>query len=73
MQPSPMPSLPPIRRRWWLLLGGLLGSLAAVGETTISDLDSALAAYARLADADTVRVLVKRGSQWLDFTYTFVR
>jgi hypothetical protein len=47
--------------------------LEAVSETTISDLDSALAAYARLAEADTVRVLVKRGSQWLDFTYTFVR
>jgi hypothetical protein len=38
----------------------------------IRDLDSALRAYALLGDATTLDVKIKRGSQWLDFTYTFV-
>lgn len=47
--------------------------LEAVDDVTISDLDSALRTYARLADADAITVVVKRGPRWLTFTFTFVR
>ena len=47
--------------------------LESVDGMTIHDLDSALRAYVQLAAATTMNVRVKRGSQWLDFTYTFVR
>lgn len=46
--------------------------LESVDGRIIHDLDSALRAYAQLADATTLKVRVKRRSQWLDFTYTLV-
>jgi hypothetical protein len=46
--------------------------LESVGGMIIRDLDSALRAYAMLGDATALDVRVKRGTQWLDFTYTFV-
>jgi len=45
--------------------------LESIDGMIIHDLDSALRAYARLGDATALEVRVKRGSQWLDFTYTF--
>lgn len=47
--------------------------LESVDDMVIQDLGSALQAYARLGDATKLEVRVKRGSQWLDFTYSFVR
>lgn len=47
--------------------------LESIDGMIIHDLDSALQAYARLGDAAALDVRVKRGSQWLDFTYSFVR
>jgi membrane-associated protease RseP (regulator of RpoE activity) len=38
----------------------------------IHDLDSAVQAYAQLGNATALEVRVKRGTRWLDFTYTFV-
>jgi hypothetical protein len=46
--------------------------LESVEGIVIRDLDSALRAYLELGDATAIEVKVKRGSQWLDFTYTFV-
>jgi hypothetical protein len=46
--------------------------LESVDGMIIHDLDSALRAYAQLGDANALEVRVKRGSRWLDFTYTFV-
>jgi hypothetical protein len=46
--------------------------LEAIEGMTIHDLDSALQAYARLGDATALAVRVKRGTRWLDFTYSFV-
>ena len=46
--------------------------LEAIDSTVIHDLDSALQAYARLQDADTLEVKIQRGTRWLDFEYTFV-
>lgn len=47
--------------------------LESVDGMVIDDLDSALQAYAQLGDATELEVRVKRGSQWLDFTYSFVQ
>lgn len=47
--------------------------LESIDGIIIHDLESALRAYAQLADADTLAVRVKRTHQWLDFTYTLVR
>ena len=47
--------------------------LESVDGMIIHDLDSALHAYALLGDATNLEVRVKRGSQWLTFTYSFVR
>ncbi len=52
-----------------LRTGDLLESVDGI---IVRDLDSALRAYTQLADATTVEVRVKRGTQWLDFTYTVV-
>lgn len=46
--------------------------LESVDGMIIHDLDSALRVYALLDDARTLDVRVKRDTQWLDFTYTFV-
>jgi hypothetical protein len=46
--------------------------LESVDGVVIYDLDSAVRAYVRLGDASALHVRVKRGAQWLDFTYTFV-
>lgn len=46
--------------------------LESVDGMVIHDFESALQAYLRLRDADALEVRVRRGSQWLDFTYTFV-
>lgn len=46
--------------------------LESVDETIIHDLDSALKTYVQLGDASAFAVRVKRGTRWLDFTYTFV-
>lgn len=46
--------------------------LESVDETIIHDLDSALQVYEQLGDATAIDVRVKRGTRWLDFTYTFV-
>lgn len=46
--------------------------LDSVDETVIDDLDAALRAYGELRDATVVVIRVKRGTRWLDFTYTFV-
>jgi hypothetical protein len=46
--------------------------LESVDKVIIHDLDSALQVYMQLGDATAVDVRVKRGSRWLDFTYTFV-
>ncbi|MCX4241906.1 PDZ domain-containing protein [Paraliomyxa miuraensis] len=46
--------------------------LESVNGIVIRDLDSALHAYVQLGDATTLEVRIKRGSQWLDFTYTLV-
>jgi hypothetical protein len=58
-------------------LGHTLGlrtgdQLESIDGIVIHDLDSALQAYAQLADATALKLRVKRGTQWLDFTYTFV-
>jgi hypothetical protein len=45
--------------------------LESIDGMIIHDLDSALQAYVRLGDAAALDVRVKRGTQWLDFTYTF--
>jgi hypothetical protein len=47
-------------------------TLESVDEMIIHDLDSALQVYVQLGDATAVDVRVKRGTRWLDFTYTFV-
>jgi hypothetical protein len=47
--------------------------LESVDDMIIHDLDSALRAYARLGNATVLHVRMKRGFQWLDFTYTFVQ
>ena len=47
--------------------------LESVDGTIIDDLDAALKVYVQLGDATAVEVRVKRGTRWLDFTYTFVR
>jgi len=47
--------------------------LESIDDIIIHDLDSALYAYVRLGDATALEVRVKRGTQWLDFTYTFVQ
>lgn len=46
--------------------------LESINGMIINDLESALHAYVQLADATVLEVEVKRGSEWLDFTYTFV-
>jgi hypothetical protein len=46
--------------------------LESIDGMIIHDLDSALRAYARFGDATDLEVRVRRGTQWLDFTYTFV-
>lgn len=46
--------------------------LESVDEMIIHDLDSALQAYVQLGEATAFEVRVKRGTRWLDFTYTFV-
>lgn len=46
--------------------------LESVDGTIIHDLDSALQVYARLGDTTALAVRVKRGTRWMDFTYTFV-
>jgi S1-C subfamily serine protease len=46
--------------------------LESIDGMIIHDLDSALRAYVQIGDATAIEVKVKRGSQWLDFTYTFV-
>jgi hypothetical protein len=46
--------------------------LESIDGMVIHDLDSALRAYVHLGNSTTLDVRVKRGSQWLDFTYTFV-
>lgn len=47
--------------------------LESVDGMTIHDLDSALRAYVELGHATTVTVQIRRGTRWLEFTYTFVR
>lgn len=47
--------------------------LESVNGLSIRDLDSALDAYVRLGREPALAVRVKRGSQWLDFKYTFGR
>jgi PDZ domain len=47
--------------------------LESVNGLVIHDLGAALDAYVRLGEATELEVKIKRGSQWLDFTYTFVR
>jgi hypothetical protein len=46
--------------------------LESIDDMIIDDLESALRAYTQSADAAALDVRVKRGTQWLDFTYTFV-
>ncbi len=46
--------------------------IESVDGMTIHDFESAVQAYVSLRDADALEVRVKRGTQWLDFTYTFV-
>ena len=46
--------------------------LESVDGMIIHDLDSALQAYVQLQDATVLEVRVRRGSQWLDFTYALV-
>ena len=46
--------------------------LESVGGLTIDGLDSALDAYVQLGHKTTIDVRIKRGTQWMDFTYTFV-
>jgi hypothetical protein len=46
--------------------------LESIDGITIDDLDSAMQAYVELGDATTLDVRIKRGTRWLDFTYTFV-
>jgi hypothetical protein len=46
--------------------------LESVDGVVIHDLDSALRAYAELGNAPSFDVRVKRGTRWLDLTYTFV-
>lgn len=46
--------------------------LEAVNGTTIEDLDAALQVAADGRDASEIYVRVKRGRQWIDFTYTLV-
>lgn len=46
--------------------------LESVSGIVIDDLGSALRAYEALEHETTLHVRVKRGTQWLDFTYTFV-
>lgn len=45
--------------------------LESIDGMLIHDLDSALLAYVQLANATALEVRVKRGTRWLDFTYTF--
>lgn len=47
--------------------------LESINDLIIDDLDSALQAYLDARDAKALDVRVLRGSQWVDFTYTFVR
>ena len=47
--------------------------LESINGLVISDLDSALRAYVDNRDATAVQLRVERGTQWVDFTYTFVR
>jgi len=46
--------------------------LESVDGMIIHDLESALGAYTRFSNATNLKLRVKRGTQWLDFTYTFV-
>jgi S1-C subfamily serine protease len=46
--------------------------LESVDGMIIHDLDSALRAHMELGDATALEVRIQRGTQWLDFTYTFV-
>lgn len=46
--------------------------LERIGSTVIDDLDAALRAYVENHDTNPLEVRVKRGDQWVNFTYTFV-
>ncbi len=46
--------------------------LESVGSVVIDDLDTALGVFASSRDAMSIDVRVLRGTQWVDFTFTFV-
>jgi hypothetical protein len=46
--------------------------LESVAGTTIDGLDTALAVYADSAAVDSLKVTMRRGQRWIDFTYMFV-
>ncbi len=48
-------------------------ALERINGLVIADLASALRAYTENSDATVMEVRIERGTQWVDFTYTFVR